>query len=223
MGFAGMAMQNLSTWSPEYLRRVFDAAPFAIGAKMGGIAFMAAIVGQIGSGLIVDRLTMRGVAHAPARFYPWLVALVAPLAFLAFAASSEKAFLLGLFLMLTLLMPSISLGTATMQMLAPPPLRARLSALYGIVVYIIAFAIGPSLVGFMSQHVFGEARLGLALATATVASALVSLMLLLVAGRRMAGGLDRSSQSEPDERQAPEALIEPVRDGLAVGAFMSRS
>jgi len=60
---------------------------------------------------------------------------------------------------MTLALSSASMGPAATQVVTPQYMRGRVSALYVLTSGLIAMAVGPSLVGFVTDKVLGDPRL----------------------------------------------------------------
>jgi MFS family permease len=115
------------------------------------------------------------------------IALSVPLCWIAWQQPSEAAFLPWLIAMLLCIAPGNAINNTVTQTIAPPELRSRLSALSILTISIIGFSGGPALVGWLSEYVVGEARLGLALQLVTTGAMVLTVVLLvLLRGRLMA-------------------------------------
>jgi MFS family permease len=186
-GFSAMGLGAVTAWVPEYLQRVHGVPPMQTGAALGSLLLLAAFAGQGTYGVIVDWLGKRGVLDATIKVGLWPVALSIPAAWMAFTAQGSSAFFGWLTVLLICIAPCNAISNTIMQQIAPPALRSRLAALSILTVSLIGFTLGPALVGWLSQYVFGEARLGDALQLViTVAMALTLAMLLALRGRLLA-------------------------------------
>ena len=100
---------------------------------------------------------------------------------IAFCAQGSTAFYALLLAFAFAIAPFNTMNNTIIQQIAPPALRSRLAALFIFSISIIGFALGPSLVGALSEYVFGEARLGEAMRIVTTLAMLATFALLLVA------------------------------------------
>jgi MFS family permease len=113
-------------------------------------------------------------------------ALVAPIfipGFLIFALAPNLALTaVGIVL---LLFPGAFVGGTVytaIQEIAPNRLRGRMLAVYGLVAYFIGLGFGPSAVGFITDHVFGDpAQIHLSLLVATLPAVVVSMLCFYIA------------------------------------------
>ncbi len=159
-GISAIASGVITGWVPEYLQRSLGVSPAEAGAMLGLILLSAAFLGQGLYAIIVDWCAARGMMDAPLRIGLVPTALAVPLAWLAFAAEDASGFYLFLFSFALVIAPFNALNNTVAQQVAPPALRSRISALLIFSISIIGFAIGPALVGWMSEFVLGEQRLG---------------------------------------------------------------
>ena len=172
--FIGMAAVNtygyaLVTWAPSMFRRSFGWSMEQTGTVLGGAVLLAGCAGMLSSGQIADALTRRGVEDAPFRILFFGTLLMAPVGILGpFLASGwgRAAFfvapVMGLFFAVVACAPTC------LQVITPAALRASVSSVYLFVVNLVAFAVGPLAVGWISDRV-GASDRNLALALAALA------------------------------------------------------
>ncbi|MEQ1495776.1 MAG: MFS transporter [Novosphingobium sp.] len=184
-GFSAVGLGAVTGWLPEFMQRTLGMTPMAAGATMGSFLLLAAFAGQGGYSVLVDFFASRGMIDAPVRLGLVPTFLAIPLAWIAYQAATEATFLPWLIAMLLCLAPGNAINNTVMQMIAPPELRSRLVALMILVISVIGFSGGPALVGWLSEYVVGEARLGLALQLVTTGSMAVTLVLLLLLRGRL--------------------------------------
>jgi MFS family permease len=177
-GFSAVGLGAVTGWLPEFMQRTLGMSPMAAGATMGSLLLLAAFVGQGGYAVLVDWFTARGMTDAAVRIGLIPIALSIPLCWVAWQATSQAAFLPWLIAMLLCIAPGNAINNTVMQTIAPPELRSRMSALSILTISIIGFSGGPALVGWLSQYVVGEARLGLALQLVTTGAMVLTLALL---------------------------------------------
>lgn len=185
-GFSAVGLGAVTGWMPEFMQRALGMSPLAAGATMGSLLLLAALAGQGGYSVLVDWYAARGMPDAPVRLGLVPTALAVPICWFAWQAGSEAEFRPWLIAMLLCLAPGNALNNTVAQMIAPPELRSRMSALMILVISVIGFSGGPALVGWLSQYAVGEARLGLALQLVTAGAMAVTLLLLLLLRPRLA-------------------------------------
>ncbi|WP_242127191.1 MFS transporter [Sphingobium sp. Sx8-8] len=176
---AAMTLFSLLSWSPAYLMRVFALTPGESGLRLGWVAIFAAGGGVLASGAIMDRLTRSGGRDAPFRTgIIGALGAVPPLALLPWAASAGQAtILLAIaFFFASFPMPP---STAVMQIVAPPSMRSRISALFLGINSLIGMGVGSALVGLANDRWFGGPQgTGCSLAIVAVGAALLAALVL---------------------------------------------
>lgn len=155
-------------WGPALLARAHGMAAPDIGVALGVIVGLCGFAGVLSGGLLSDRMTRRGIVHAPVL----LVLATLPLQAVSFGAAyllthtPTVLALLGLGAFLSSMLGGLQ--ATTVQLLAPATMRGRTMALYLLVVTLLGMGLGPLVIGLLSDHVF--AQLPLALATVSTAS-----------------------------------------------------
>jgi MFS family permease len=190
-GTSNMMLACLPVWAPTFLFRSHNVALAKMGALVGPPAVIGGIVGGILSGILASRLIQRSGN-------PWaglIVPIVAlPLAVPAYAlflfAPTLPVVLLGIALMNFMLASSLGPCVALAVSLVRANQRGVTSTLMLIVQNLLAFALGPLLVGMVSDRLapsLGLESLRYALAMMLVAPLVASLMLWVARGRIRAG------------------------------------
>lgn len=160
---AVLMTQTLTAWAPTFYVRAFGFSPAESGLRLGLLVLIAAPLGHAAGGFALDRL--RGAGHAGAA--PLLLALglilAVPLTALTSLSPDLSLSLLGFAGLVALLGFTSPPGLAGIQILTPRGLRGRVTAVFLAAVSLAGFGLGPPLVGLLSDHLFGEAGLGLAL------------------------------------------------------------
>jgi MFS family permease len=148
----------LQLWLPTFLVRVHGWAPGRIGVLLG-VAQLLAALSLPAHGWIVDRLYRRGNRDAHLYWCIISLSLALPFAIAALLVRNPTLtiVLFGIYMMFAL--SSASMGPAATQVVTPQHLRGRVSALYVLTSGLIAMAVGPSLVGFVTDKVLGDPRL----------------------------------------------------------------
>ena len=182
-GISAIALGTITGWVPEYLQRSLGVSPIEAGSAMGAILLATAFLGQGTYSIVVDWFAGRGMLDAPIRVGLVPAALAIPLSWFAFAAEDSGTFYILLIGFLLCVTPFNALNNTVAQQIAPPVLRSRISALFIFCISIIGFAGGPAIVGWLSEFVFGEARLGLAMQLVTTTAMAITFVLIWAARR----------------------------------------
>ena len=173
---------GLQLWSPAYLSRVHGWKPAHIGLTMGIAQMVPALTLPL-HGRVVDRMFSKGRGDAHLLWCLGTVLLAAPCAIAAYLVASPEAtvVLFGCYMML--IMSTASIGPAAAQVVTPPELRGRVSAIFVLVTGLIGMVLGNLLVGLFTDKVLGDPRqVGTSLVL-LVASVLSIAAVLLAQGR----------------------------------------
>lgn len=158
---AAMATQGTMIWAPTYARRVLDMGATEVGAMMGLAVTLGGIVGGLAMGLLVDRLYGRGVRDAALRLYFWMLLVGPPLVALGILAGSAEVMFLAILLLMLTVGASFGPALTAVQMVSPPEMRGRFGALAVLVSNLGGLALGPMLIGGLTDYVFADpARIG---------------------------------------------------------------
>ena len=172
----------MQLWSPAYLARTYGWTPAQIGLSMGLAQMLAALSLPL-HGWVADRLYSGGRKDAHLVWCLWTLCLAAPFAVAAYLASSPWVTVVLFGIYMTLIHSTSSIGPAAAQVITPPQLRGRVSAIFVLVTGLIGMVVGNSTVGFITDHVLGDpARVGTSLVILVVV-ALAIAALLFAQGR----------------------------------------
>ena len=180
-GASNMVLASLPVWSPAYLLRSHGVQLADVGALVGPPAVLGGIAGGVLSGILATRLIQRSGNRWAGLIVP-IIAL--PLAIPAYAtflfapALSTVVIAIGVmnFFLSSGLGPCVALAVS----LVAPNQRGVTSTVMLIVQNILAFAIGPLLIGIVSDSLaptYGPESLRYALAAMLIAPALASVFL----------------------------------------------
>jgi MFS family permease len=180
-GTSNMMLACLPVWAPTFLFRSHNVELAKMGALVGPPAVIGGIVGGVLSGILASRLIQRSGNQWAGMIVP-IIAL--PLAIPAFAlflfAPTLPLVLVGIALMNFMLASSLGPCVALAVSLVRPNQRGVTSTLMLIVQNILAFALGPLLIGVVSDMIaptLGKESLRYALAMMLVAPLIASFML----------------------------------------------
>ena len=187
-GASNMALACLPVWSPAFLLRSHGVQLADVGALVGPPAVIGGIAGGVLAGILAGRLIKRSGNPAAGLIVP-IIAL--PLAIPAYAtflfAPALPVVLVGIAIMNFLLSSGLGPCVALAVSLVQPAQRGVTSTVMLIVQNLLAFALGPLIIGVVSDALLphlGAESLRYALAAMLVAP-LAASILLLVARRRI--------------------------------------
>ncbi|MDO7842301.1 MFS transporter [Sphingomonas immobilis] len=171
LGFAcimAMAYSRLA-WLPAYFTRHFGWPIGQTGIVLAVFTFVTGALALPITGAIVDRWYARGVLDAHMRFYVWggIAATVTgagcflmPNPTLFFALSTIAMIPMGM----------VAIAAGAIQIVTPPTLRGRMSAIYLLFVALFALTVGPGIVGLFTDLMFkDDALIHLSLAVSVLA------------------------------------------------------
>jgi MFS family permease len=105
---------------------------------------------------VVDRLFSEGRRDAHLLWCLIALLLAAPFAVAAYLVGSPWLTVVLFGCYMTLIHSSSSMGPAATQIVAPPELRGRVSAIFVLITGLIGMALGNFLVGFFTDKVLGN-------------------------------------------------------------------
>lgn len=153
-GAAQTIIYALIAWSPTLLQRKFDLLPAAAGTRLSIAQFVAAVGGTLLMPLLIRRLAAHR-ADAAAAVIPTASALGGVLIATAMTAASVPAFLVISAAGSFLLIGSTNAVIILIQPVAPPTMRATLTALMLICISSIGLGVGPPLAAAIADAAGG--------------------------------------------------------------------
>lgn len=196
LAFWSIVDNALLSWTPALLMRRFAWSPGEVGARLGGIAILAGLVGTPAGGLISDRVTARWGMRAR---FPLLVIVAAggilgvPVGLLG--TPGEALASAGCWILLSSAMGTIAI--ATILDILPQASRGFGTATIAFNNIIVGLGLGPTLVALMTDKVFHDSQaVGYAMSCIIAPSVLMAILLYAVAMLR-ATHLRTPSQSLP--------------------------
>jgi MFS family permease len=181
LGFSFLAIVFNSTvaWTPAFLDRSFGMSVGESGPAIGIIILVFGSSGLVVGGWLADRLVLKGYADGTMR-----VGVVAGLGCIPFAALAPMmpsvTWVLVAYCPL-LFFTSFGFGAAAaaLQQITPNRLRALVSALYLLILNLIAAGLGPRLTALLTDYVFGyDEAVGLSIAVMAVISSFLAVLIL---------------------------------------------
>lgn len=184
-----LVVQTTNAWGVTLLVRRFGLPLSSAGMLFGTVVALAAPLGQVAGGRLLDRGAGRGLARGLPGGRLLLGVLVGTLPLsgvvcladgLPLAAAALVALVFGL-----------GIGSVTtlagLQIMTPRALRGRVTAPFMAGITLMGFGLGPPLVGLLSDRVFGEAGLGQALLATCALAYAAGIVALLLGAPYLAG------------------------------------
>ncbi|ODP38468.1 MFS transporter [Sphingomonas turrisvirgatae] len=158
LGFGLLAVATYAglAWIPTMLVRRFGTGIGEVGLMMGAVSLLAGIPGFLMSGWIVDRWFAAGRQDAHQRYYMIANTIAAGLAIVTFLYAPTPGLVVLGWGFISLLQPFTGPSAAQLQMVTPPHLRGRVSALYVMVFNLMGMCLGPPLVAFITDIVLHD-------------------------------------------------------------------
>jgi hypothetical protein len=153
-----MLFNAVAFWIPAYLVREHSLRPIEIALTYGPIMLVFGSAGIVAGGFWADMQRQRGRLDAEVRTAVISALLLWPVAAAAFQMPSAT-------LMLTLLAPLLFLSSlpfgiaaAALQLVTPNRLRARVSAIYLLVINLTGIGFGSTAAALLTDYVFRDER-----------------------------------------------------------------
>lgn len=156
---------GLLSWMPTYMMRVHHWTIGQLSLPLALLVGIGSASGTIVTGMIIDRLFERGRKDAHMLVYSILALGMAIFAAIAFQASGPWLFLalIAPIILTQIIAPA---AAAALQIVTPNQMRGQISALFLLVMNGLGLAIGPAIVGALTDFVFhDEMKVGLSIAT----------------------------------------------------------
>jgi MFS family permease len=177
--FAGQA------WGAAYLIRHYHLPIEQVGGVLAFTSIGPAL-GFLFHGWLVDKMFSRGVRSAHLLVGLWSMPLMVVLAWFAYVQVDNLKIFIALTFVILFLQTCVSPFDAHIQITSPAAYRGRMAALYGMGQHLLGISIGPTLVAFFTESVFGDPKyVGWGLATTIAVSAPLAVAVVLL-GRRSA-------------------------------------
>ena len=150
---------GLQSWNAAYLSRSFGWSLPTIGYWLGMFQVGCALIGLVFHGWAVDRLFGKGRTDAHLAYFAVMCALAVPCGVAAYLVHSGIGMLVLYSLSYFFIMAFASVGPAALQIATPVKLRGKASAVYMVGMSIVGTVLGPVIVAFFTDHLFGDERL----------------------------------------------------------------
>jgi MFS family permease len=183
-GFGAFSMIVNSTfaWSPTVLGRTLHVPPVHIGMTIAALLIFAGLPGQIATGWWVDRQHARGDVTANLRIFLLTLPFAASAGIIGLLSGNVAVFAVAMVPHYFFAMTFLGVAAAALQLITPNELRGRVSALFTMLITLIGFGIGPTLVAVLSTHLdVSGLAIGKALAIVIGGAAVTALLALAAA------------------------------------------
>lgn len=190
----------LAFWNVALFQRTWDWNVAQVGIAVGLILFTAGPIGTLLGLALTNRDLSLGRRDATLRALFTGLLLGVPTYILFPLMPSAKLGLIVLFCSVIGQAMATAAGPATLVMLAPGPIRAQATAIYYLVINVIAQLIGPPLVGLMTDLLGSPDKLRYAVALEPVIIGIPSILLVwrgFAAYRRSVVELDGRFEAPP--------------------------
>jgi MFS family permease len=165
MGLRTSQMFGLQMWGPAFYGRTFGWSPSQVGYIAGLSVFIAMPIGLALGNWLAEHYWKNGVHDGNVRVVVLSTAISAPLGILGpLMPSPWLAVGCLLFAQMTALM-SAAPENAAIQTVTPNRLRGQMTFLFLFIMNVIGMGLGPTIVGALSQYLYGEPQIRLSLAT----------------------------------------------------------
>lgn len=191
-GFLSLASYASAAWVPAFYERTYHWNPKDIGLVYGIIVMICGSLGIIGAGRVADYLRTRGRANANLYVGMWIGILWIPVHFLMLLAPS--GFWATVWLVPAAVMAAAPFGVApaAIQQMMPANMRGQASAVYLFILNLIGLGIGPTAVGFCTEHIFhSDAALRYSMLVVFVPACMLSAALLSLCLKPFMASLQR--------------------------------
>ncbi|HEY1962955.1 MAG TPA: MFS transporter [Rhizomicrobium sp.] len=181
MAIGSIVDYAILSWTPALLSRRFALTPGEIGAGLGGVAVAAALIGTPLGGALADWIAKRfgplaRIRLCAAALFAGLLA--APVGIL----SSPAATLAAVFLWIAISSLAGTIGIATTLDLLSQESRGLGTATIAFCNTLVGLGLGPTLVAYATEHVYGTpSAVGMALTTVVAPAILISGLLFCLA------------------------------------------
>lgn len=151
-----VAIQGTMVWTPTYARRVLGASAADVGTMMSVAVALGGIIGGLSLGLFIDHRFARGTRDMALRLLCGFCIAIPPCLAAAFALGNFTLLFGAITLMMMTMGSSYGPTMAAVQMIAPVEMRGRFAALMVLASNLCGYALGPMLIGFLTDYVFGD-------------------------------------------------------------------
>jgi len=158
MGFLswGTVVSAYLVWAPEFLRRTHDFSVPQAGTIYGLCLLFFGGAGPYVGGWFAEWLSRRGYRDAEMRASMLLGCAMIPCVVLAPLAPDRVSAIVMLAVLTFFLAAPQGLAPTIIQLMAPNRMRAQITALFMLIGVLAGFSLGPYLVAWFTDSVFGD-------------------------------------------------------------------
>jgi MFS family permease len=168
LGMRSAQMFATQMWGPAFYGRTYGWSPSQVGYVSGLSVFAAMPIGLALGGWLAERYWRRGVHDGNIRVVV-IATLVSVPCGIAGPLMPSPWLAVGCLLLATLTgMMAVSPENAAIQTVTPNRLRGQISFLFLFMMNVLGMGLGPLFVGALSQYVFGEPHIRMALSAAAM-------------------------------------------------------
>jgi MFS family permease len=180
VGFGLLSLVGYASaaWVPTFYERTFHWSPKDIGWVYGSIVMVFGSLGIIGAGRVADHLRARGRANANLYVGVWIAILFTPIHFLMLLAPSGGWATVWLVPASVLVAAPFGIAPAAIQQMMPPNMRGQASAVYLFVLNLVGLGLGPTAVGWFTDHIFHRDQIRYSMLVVFVTASVASAVLL---------------------------------------------
>jgi hypothetical protein len=173
-----LLFNGIAFWFPAHLMRSFGVDALFVAFTYGPIMFVAGAAGILTGGILADRWRAKGDRQAEIKVALLSALCLWPVSIATFQA--DDVVLALVFAVPTLFFSSFPFGatSSALQLVTPNALRARVSAIYLLVINIVGIGLGATVASAISDYVFAdEARIGDGVSVVALVSAPLAALL----------------------------------------------
>lgn len=168
---------GVTVWSPVFFERKFGYAPGEPGPILGVMSLIVSPLGLILGGWLATRMAEKGFRDANMRMVFLVTIPLIPVA-IAYPLV-DQAWMAFLLVGLSLFLGSLGSGpaNAAIQSITPGRMRGTTTAIYIAIYNVIGYGLGPLVVGWFNDNVFGEAGISSSMVVLALVSGPTGLVL----------------------------------------------
>ncbi|HEY0941948.1 MAG TPA: MFS transporter [Steroidobacter sp.] len=189
IGLQQAALVGAILWNAAFMARTYHWSASQIGLTFGTILLTTSALAVVGHSWITTRLFIAGRKDIHLRWQLAMSCLCLPALALAYLWPSPLAACFGFGLANLFAGGAIVVGPTVLQIATPHAFRGRASAIYVVIATLLGTAVGPTAIGFVTDHVLrDEQRVGVAMAASCIVfclGAAIAFALGLAATRRI--------------------------------------